>query len=190
MDKIYTKTGDQGFTKLGTGNTVRKTDTRVEAYGTVDELSSFVGLAISTLPEADVWIEELVWIQQKLFVIASLLAFPGREVSDGLGEVTSADLERLEQAIDRMTEELSPLTSFILPGGVDTAAALHCARSVCRRAERQVTKLDFNEYPLGDMILPFINRLSDYLFTAARFANYRKGFTDRPAKETNPKTSS
>ena len=171
MDKIYTKQGDQGYTTLGTGISVTKTDPRVEAYGTVDELSSFVGLAVSTLPEDEPLVQELTWIQRKLFVLASLLAFPG------------SDLTTLEQAIDRIINKLPPLTNFILPGGVNTAAALHCARSVCRRAERRVIELDFQEYPLGSNILPFLNRLSDYLFCAARLANEQSGFVERLAKE-------
>ena len=183
MDKIYTKQGDQGYTTLGTGISVTKTDPRVEAYGTVDELSSFVGLAVSTLPEDEPLVQELTWIQRKLFVLASLLAFPGREVSAGLGEISGSDLTTLEQAIDRIINKLPPLTNFILPGGVNTAAALHCARSVCRRAERRVIELDFQEYPLGSNILPFLNRLSDYLFCAARLANEQSGFVERLAKE-------
>lgn len=184
VDKIYTKTGDHGYTRLGTGSIVRKTDQRVEAYGTVDELSSFVGLALSTLLEEEELAQELLWIQRKLFVIASLLAFPGREVADGLGEISPSDVAVLERAVDRITNELPSLTSFVLPGGVNSAATLHCARSVCRRAERRVTELDLQEYPLGTQILPFLNRLSDYFFCAARLANQKGGFLEWPAKDS------
>lgn len=182
MDKIYTKTGDQGFTSLGTGTKVAKTDARVEAYGTVDELASFVGLAVSMVSDKDDLGLELIWIQKKLFTITSLLAFPGQEDPAGLGEITEHDVKQLEQAIDQLTAKVPPLKSFILPGGTTKGATLHCARSVCRRAERQVLRLDFTEYPLSGQILPFLNRLSDYLFIAARFVNYENGNPERPAK--------
>lgn len=182
MDKIYTKTGDQGLTSLGTGEQVAKTDIRVEAYGTVDELSSFLGLSHSLIEADDNLNSEIIWIQQKLFTITSLLAFPGQTDPTGLGEIVLEDLTRLEQAIDKMSNKIPPLTSFILPGGSTLGATLHCARSICRRAERQVTKLDFSEYPLGNQILPFLNRLSDYLFVVARCINHENGKPERPAK--------
>lgn len=177
--KIYTKQGDSGRTSLGTGRTVPKGDLRVEAYGTVDELSSFVGLALTALEDRDL-IDILVWVQEKLHAVGAILAFPGRS-DPGLGEVSEGDVGRLEAAIDAAGEELPALTGFILPGGCQAAAFLHCARSVARRAERAVSRLDWVEYPLGGLILPFLNRLSDFLFCAARLVNHRRGCGDRLA---------
>lgn len=179
--KIYTKSGDAGYTTLGTGDAIRKSDPRVEAYGTVDELSSFIGLAVSGLA-GDALMHELLWVQRKLFAIGSILAFPGRKDLDGFGEVTEEDISSLEGAIDAMSAQIPPLKDFILPGGCEVAAFLHCARSICRRAERQVSNLDLGEYPLGRNVLPFLNRLSDYLFCAARFINHQTGFKDYLAK--------
>ncbi|HHT43451.1 MAG TPA: cob(I)yrinic acid a,c-diamide adenosyltransferase [Firmicutes bacterium] len=173
---IYTRAGDSGKTKLGTGSPVPKSDPRVEAYGTVDELSSFVGLAVSTVQDEDLS-QDLVWVQEKLFTVGAILAFPGRSDS-GLGEVTAADVERLERGIDAMSAELPGLEGFILPGGTQQAALLHCARSISRRAERMVSRLNQEDYPAGKAILPFLNRLSDYLFCAARLVNHRQGNGD------------
>mgnify|MGYP001002772695 CR=1 FL=1 len=183
--KIYTKTGDKGYTQLGGGGRVHKTDQRIEAYGTVDELSSFIGLALSSeLPEKDL-AANLLWVQRKLFEVGAILAFPGREVSDGRGEVCQEDLESLERIIDEISAQLPTLKGFILPGGSKEASLLHCARSICRRAERLVSGLDIEEYPLGENILPFLNRLSDYLFCAARFVNHEAGVDERLAKKAN-----
>lgn len=180
--KIYTKIGDQGYTKLGTGNSVQKHDPRVDAYGTVDELSSFLGLARTFTKEHVDLGENLLWIQQKLFEIGSILAFPGWVDENTLGQVHTADVTRLESAIDQMSQEIPELTSFIVPGGLPGAAYLHCTRSICRRTERLVSAIDLAEYPLGTYILPFLNRLSDYLFCAARLVNYRGGQSDPLAK--------
>ncbi|NMB00148.1 MAG: cob(I)yrinic acid a,c-diamide adenosyltransferase [Firmicutes bacterium] len=179
--KIYTKKGDSGYTKLGTGDAIRKSDARVEAYGTVDELSSFIGLAVSGLQDEKI-IAELLWVQGKLFTIGSILAFPGRESSSGLGEVGPGDLNVLEEAMDRISGLVPPLTGFVLPGGSKEASILHCARSICRRAERRVSCLDQGDYPLGVNVLPFLNRLSDYLFCAARLVNHLAGYGDYVAK--------
>ena len=179
--RIYTKAGDGGTTKLGTGSTVSKADIRVEAYGSIDELSSFIGLAVSHLDQADNLRTDLVWIQRKLFQIGTILAFPGENEPIGSVSIATQDIGRLEEAIDRLDEDLPALTSFILPGGIKCAAFLHCARSICRRAERLCSGLDWNEYPLGSHILPFLNRLSDYLFTAARWVNFRAGEGDEKA---------
>lgn len=183
MVKIYTKTGDQGSTSLGTGETVKKADRKIEAYGTVDELSSFIGLAGSHLSASAELANELIWIQRQLFKIGSILAFPGRTDGQNLGIITKEQIACLEKSIDKMTIELKPLTSFIIPGGLQAAAQLHCARSICRRAERLVSSLDMSEYPLGEQILPFLNRLSDYLFVAARFVNSQGGQDDLVASE-------
>lgn len=179
--KIYTKAGDEGYTRLGTGQAVPKGDLKLEAYGTVDELSSFLGLARSFLPQGELS-QRLLWVQSKLFVIGSILAFPGRTSGEGLGEVTGQDVADLEREIDALGAKLPPLTDFVLPGGVQGAALLHCARSICRRAERLVSRLDPEEYPLGREILPFLNRLSDFLFCAARAVNFEAGLGDQLAK--------
>lgn len=179
--KIYTKAGDEGYTRLGTGEAVAKGDPKLEAYGTVDELSSFLGLARSFLPQNGLS-QKLLWVQRKLFVIGSILAFPGRTSGEGLGEVTGHDVQELERAIDALATQLPPLTDFVLPGGGQGAALLHCARSICRRAERLVSRLDPGEYPLGREILPFLNRLSDFLFCAARVVNHEAGRGDELAK--------
>ncbi len=173
--KIYTKAGDGGYTELGTGGPVHKSDVRVQAYGTIDELSSFIGLALSHLPEQDGLVEELLWVQRILFQVASLLAFPGQEAPGAASGVDERAVACLESAIDRLEGELPPLTAFILPGGTKGAAFLHCARAICRRAERQCAAIDFMEYPLGGFIIPFVNRLSDYLFCAARRVNMNAG---------------
>lgn len=180
--KIYTKTGDAGHTKLGTGDTVAKGDPRLDAYGTIDELSSFIGLAVSGLNDDELR-DSLTWLQRKLFVIGSILAFPGRTESKGIGQITPEDVRRLENGVDAMEEQLPPLANFILPGGTREAAQLHCARSICRRAERFASGLDFAEYPLGESILPFLNRLSDYLFCLARLVNHKAGGEESLAKE-------
>lgn len=173
--KMYTKAGDRGYTQLGTGDPVHKSDIRVDAYGTVDELSSFIGLAISHLPPGEDLAEDLVWVQRKLFHIGSLLAFPGKDLPMGAGAVDGQDVARLEGAIDHFEHKLPALIDFILPGGTKGAALLHCARSICRRAERLCAAIDFRDYPLGGSIVPFLNRLSDYLFCAARWVNFSAG---------------
>jgi len=170
--KIYTRTGDRGETSLFGGSRVPKNDPRIEAYGTVDELNSFLGVARATeLPQS---IDDVLHqVQSDLFEIGAHLASPGTSRFPGVQEKR---IEELEQAIDAMESELAPLTSFILPGGAPAAAQLHVARSVCRRAERCVVALS------DDSTLRYLNRLSDYLFVAARFANLRAGRSDVPWK--------
>ncbi len=182
---IYTKKGDKGLTELGTGSAILKSDVKVEAYGTVDELSSFIGLALSILSEEQLT-ADLLWVQRKLFVVSSILAFPGQTDSQGLGVVTQDDVVVIEAAIDVFSQILSLLHDFILPGGSTDAALLHLARAVCRRAERLVCSLDQEEYPLGEYILPFLNRLSDYLFCAARYVNHQRGINEDLAKSPSP----
>ncbi|MDI9414050.1 MAG: cob(I)yrinic acid a,c-diamide adenosyltransferase [Bacillota bacterium] len=178
--KIYTKKGDQGFTCLGTGDRVLKSDPRVEAYGAVDELSSLLGLARSYIQDEQEMENELRWIQEKLFVIASVLAFLGTS-SDEIQEISENDLLHLEAAIDKKMDELPPLTEFIVPGGTKIAAHIHYARSVCRSVERTVVSL-LDPILLDTNILPFLNRLGDYLFCAARLVNYRAGESENIAK--------
>ncbi|MGH7637250.1 MAG: cob(I)yrinic acid a,c-diamide adenosyltransferase, partial [Gemmatimonadaceae bacterium] len=173
--KIYTRTGDTGQTGLFGGGRVPKTHPRVEAYGDVDELNAALGLAraIDVMPRVD---EILVSLQRDLFAIGALLATPDREKMKRQLEKASIDERRireLEQAIDDGDAELEPLKSFIVPGGTPKAAALHVARTVCRRAERRVIALDQEEIPA--IVIVYLNRLSDLLFTLARVANRRAG---------------
>jgi len=175
--KIYTRTGDLGLTSLFGGARVAKNDARIEGYGTVDELSSHLGVARSTpIPASiDTLLEQ---IQRDLFEIGAHLASPGTSRFPGVDAQRIADLE---QAIDTMEQELTPLTAFILPGGSIGAAQLHVARTVCRRAERLVVALqDESEATLST--IRYLNRLSDYLFVAARFANHDAGVEDVPWK--------
>lgn len=171
--KIYTRTGDQGQTSLFGGTRVAKNDARIEAYGTVDELSSFIGVArASALPaEVDARLEQ---VQRDLFEVGAHLASPGTSRFPG---VDVARIEELERDIDAMERELTPLTNFILPGGCIGAAQLHVARTVCRRAERCVVALQ-DESDATKSTIAYLNRLSDYLFVAARFANKRAGIAD------------
>jgi cob(I)alamin adenosyltransferase len=172
--KIYTKTGDAGDTGLFGGGRVPKSHPRVEAYGDVDELNAMLGLvrAMDSLPRID---DVLVPIQRDLFAIGALLATPDREKMRQHLEkarVDEARITELEQAIDAGDDELEPLRSFIIPGGTAKAAALHVARTVCRRAERRVVELGADtEIPA--VVVIYLNRLSDLLFTLARVANHR-----------------
>jgi cob(I)alamin adenosyltransferase len=174
--KIYTKTGDQGDTGLFGGGRVPKDDPRVVAYGDVDELNAVLGMArsIETMPRID---EVLVPIQRDLFAIGALLATPDRDkMAQHLekARIDDARIAELEHAIDDGEAELEPLRAFILPGGTPKAAALHVARTVCRRAERHVVRLQ-REVELPPLAIIYLNRLSDLLFTLARVANRRAG---------------
>ena len=174
--KIYTKTGDTGDTGLFGGGRVPKDDPRVEAYGDVDELNAVIGMAraIELMPRVD---EVLVPLQRDLFAIGALLATPDREKMAQHLEKARIDDRRiaeLEQAIDDAESELEPLRAFILPGGTPKAAALHVARTVCRRAERHVVQLQ-HAVELPSLVVIYLNRLSDLLFTLARLANKRAG---------------
>jgi cob(I)alamin adenosyltransferase len=174
--RIYTRTGDRGDTGLFGGGRVPKNDPRVEAYGDVDELNASIGFArsIETMPRVD---EVLAPIQRDLFAIGALLATPDLAKMKAHLEKARVDDDRivqLERAIDEGDDELEPLRSFILPGGSPKAAALHVARTVCRRAERRVIALqEHTEIPPVAII--YLNRLSDLLFTLARVANKRGG---------------
>jgi len=169
--KIYTRTGDSGETSLFGGTRVAKNDLRIEAYGTVDELNSFIGVARASWPSSPVD-SQLQRVQADLFDIGAYLAAPN---SDRFKSVPPSRIADLESAIDRMESELPPLRSFILPGGSLAASHLHVARTVCRRAERMLVAL-------GDTspTLAYLNRLADYLFVAARFANKSLGVDDTP----------
>jgi cob(I)alamin adenosyltransferase len=174
--KIYTKTGDKGDTGLFGGGRVDKDHPRVEAYGEVDELNAALGLvrALDPMPRID---EVIVPVQRDLFSLGALLATPDREKMKGHLEKARIDEGRiveLEKAIDECDAELPALRAFILPGGSEKAAALHVARTVCRRAERRVITLR-REAEIPDLVVKYLNRLSDLLFTLARLANHRAG---------------
>ncbi len=178
--KIYTKTGDKGETGLFGGPRVRKDDPRIESYGDVDELNAVLGLVRSFKPphEAD---QELKKIQNDLFDIGAVLATPDRKRLQGKAGsfVGAEDVSFLEKSIDRMEADLPPLQTFVLPGGAGAAAALHLARTVCRRAERRIVSLSARE-EVGAEILIYMNRLSDYLFVLARWINQKTGVADTP----------
>jgi cob(I)alamin adenosyltransferase len=177
---IYTRTGDEGDTGLFGGGRVPKDHPRVAAYGDVDELNSVVGLVRATAP-AELFDELLESIQRDLFAIGGHLATPDPErVSRALEKATlsEARVGEFERAIDAADEELPPLKAFVLPAGTPKAAALHLARTVCRRAERRVVRLAREEAVPG-LFVVYLNRLSDLLFTLARFANHRAGVGDR-----------
>lgn len=174
--KIYTKTGDGGDTALFGGGRVPKDHIRVEAYGDVDELNAVLGMAraVEAMPRID---EVLVPVQRDLFGIGALLATPDLEKMHGHLEKARIDADRireLEHAIDEADRELEPLRSFILPGGSPKASALHLARTVCRRAERRVVHLA-HETEIPELVIVYLNRLSDLLFMLARVANRRAG---------------
>lgn len=180
LTRIYTRTGDDGTTALGSGERRKKHDLRIEAYGTVDETNSTIGLArvhTRALPEVDAM---LARIQNDLFDLGAELATPSKGKGPGGARltVTDAQVTRLEQEIDRLNAELQPLRSFVLPGGSAAAAALHLARTVCRRAERLITALaDTADEEVGAAAAKYVNRLSDLLFVAARYLN-DKGAND------------
>jgi cob(I)alamin adenosyltransferase len=174
--KIYTKTGDTGDTGLFGGGRVPKSHPRVEAYGDVDELNATIGVARATGSPPDQQIDALlVRVQQDLFAIGALLATPDRERMRMHLDKAKIDQERvaeLERAIDAADAELEPLRAFILPGGSPKAAALHVARTVCRRAERRIVDIA-DEMEIPPLVIVYLNRLSDVLFTLARLANKR-----------------
>ena len=174
--KIYTKTGDTGDTGLFGGGRVAKNHPRVEAYGDVDELNAMLGMvrAADPMPRVD---EVLVPIQRDLFAIGALLATPDRDKMQkhlDKARVDDARVAELERAIDDGDAELEPLKSLIVPGGTPKAAALHVARTVCRRAERRVVELA-TDTEIPQVVVIYLNRLSDLLFTLARVANRRAG---------------
>lgn len=177
LNKIYTRTGDDGTTALGTGDRVRKDGLRVSAYGTVDETNSAIGLARVALDETEAVIERmLARIQNDLFDLGADLCVPDSGTSADYEplRITASQVDRLEADIDELNGELEPLRSFILPAGTPASAALHNARTVARRAERLIVTLAAEENePVNAAALKYVNRLSEFLFVAARFANDR-----------------
>jgi cob(I)alamin adenosyltransferase len=173
--KIYTKTGDKGTTSLIFGERVSKNDIRVEAYGTCDEANSMIGFGVSLLPR-EPWTKETTDVLQKvqtvLFHVGAELATPaGKEVSWKLKE---EDVRFLEETIDRWQEDLKPLKQFILPGGSPSGSALHTARTIARRAERLAVGID----AVNPLVMSYLNRLSDFLFIAARYINEKMKFDE------------
>lgn len=175
--KVYTKRGDAGKTDLSGGGRVGKDDLRVEAYGAIDELNAFLGVAIVAVEKSSQGILEQ--IQRTLFQIGAALATnpdAGKDALPTTGAIPE-DVAALEAAIDVADAELSTLRAFVLPGGTAAAASLHAARTVCRRAERRIVTLD-HEQPVEGAILCYVNRLSDLLFVFARLENARAGVGD------------
>jgi cob(I)alamin adenosyltransferase len=175
--KIYTKTGDDGTTGLFGGTRVSKASYRINCYGTVDELNAVIGMALVYDMDAELR-EDLLRISSELFTLGADLATPldPPPVYD-IPRIHTEHIERLERRIDAMDAVLQPLKNFILPGGTHAAAHLHLARTVCRRAERLCVDLAAHE-DIGAFVVKYLNRLSDHLFTAARFANHAAGVSD------------
>jgi cob(I)alamin adenosyltransferase len=185
--KIYTKTGDKGQTGLYGGARVPKSDVRLHAYGTIDELNSMIGVVCATDHAHPTGLKLsglLEPIQNELFVVGSHISTPYAEntVPDSLPVFDAASTSRLEQDMDILTAQLPPLKSFILPGGSPIAAQLHLCRTICRRAERYVVELTQHAYVMPDILI-YLNRLSDFFFTLARSANHAEGIADIPWKK-------
>lgn len=186
--KLYTRTGDKGMTSLVDGSRIKKDSTRIEAYGTIDELNSFIGMLIASQPLTEVDCASLTDIQSRLFDIGSYLAAGNKEMSVRLLPQLDESLQNIENTIDLYDSEVPELRSFILPQGAPSAAAAHVARAVARRAERCI--LNFNDElhanaesdtaltEVHESILQYINRLSDYLFILSRHCNQLAGIND------------
>lgn len=170
--KLYTKGGDKGMTSLVGGKRVPKHHERIETYGTIDELNSFVGVLLSHgLPEEDV--ATLTWLQHKLFSVGSYLATDPDQTEFHIeSQVTAEAVARLESEIDRLDDMVPPITAFVLPAGGAIPAAAHVCRTVCRRAERCIYRLNESS-PIEPLVLRYVNRLSDYFFALARKEVYR-----------------
>jgi cob(I)alamin adenosyltransferase len=181
ITKVYTRTGDAGKTRLSGGQQIWKDSPRVEAYGTVDELNSLVGVVrvfnaerASADAQAARLEEELRWVQNKLFDAGGILATAPGQTFKNMPQVTAKDVTRLERLIDECQKDLAPLKEFILPGGGKVSGLLHQARTVCRRAERVCVRLS-REESVDPIILKFVNRLSDTLFVLARWVAKTQG---------------
>ena len=177
ITKVYTRTGDDGTTALGTGARVPKNCLRIEAYGTVDELNCQIGVVLAASPITEL-VEPLRRLQNELLQLGADLCIPEADKNKRLGpQIEQHHITVLEQLIDSLNQSLPPLQNFILPGGSAAAAALHVARTICRRAERVLISLSEKE-PIGEHLVPYLNRLSDVLFVMARFQNQQAGVTD------------
>ena len=174
LSKIYTRTGDEGKTSLVGGQRVRKDTLRIEAYGTVDELNSAIGLAITSIPEGSPPLQllaaRLTRVQHELFNLGSLLATETADIRPGQPVITSLEIARLEQEMDEANRTLEPLRSFVLPGGCRLNAELHLCRTICRRAERRAVSLAEQETTLPEAV-QYLNRLSDALFVWSRLVS-------------------
>jgi cob(I)alamin adenosyltransferase len=180
--KIYTRTGDKGKTSLIGGTKVPKSHLRIESYGTVDELNSHIGLCRDQ-QTGDHEKNILLEIQDRLFTIGSSLACdPIKEPKLRIPDLQESDVLLLENEMDRMTESLTPMKSFILPGGHPVISQLHIARCVCRRAERSCVRLELESLEVEPVILKYLNRLSDYLFTLCRYTAHQLGMKEIPWK--------
>lgn len=177
LTKIYTRTGDDGTTALGTTKRVSKDDPRIDAYGTVDETNALIGLALAQDLHPKL-AKALATIQNQLFHLGAMLAFPADEIKQvEVPKIEAQHIESLEALIDELNAELEPLDNFVLPGGAESAAILHVARTVCRRAERVLVTLSTQETISPDS-LKYLNRLSDALFVMARYENKHKGLDE------------
>jgi cob(I)alamin adenosyltransferase len=183
LSRIYTRTGDCGTTALGSGERRRKDDLRIEAYGTIDEANAMIGLARVSTANEPAWARVdamLLCAQNDLFDLGADLCVPAPGTRNGVEplRIVPDQVDRVERAIDELNAELEPLNSFVLPGGCAAAAALHMARTVTRRAERIIVGLAATPGEhVGEPVLKYVNRLSDFLFVAARYVN-RKGEGD------------
>jgi cob(I)alamin adenosyltransferase len=173
LNRIYTRTGDDGTTALGSGERRPKYDLRIAAYGTVDETNAAIGIVRLYLADARELDAMLGLIQNDLFDVGADLALPQNEGNADRLRMLSSQVVRLERDIDGLNAQLKPLTSFVLPGGTAAAAHLHLARTICRRAERMMVELAAKpDEPVGDAAIHYMNRLSDFLFVASRVANH------------------
>ena len=182
LNKIYTRTGDKGYTALGTGERVKKHSLRISSYGTIDEVNACIGLVrLHTQDGSAEGIDQmLARVQNDLFDLGADLCAPdnGEKLEYTPLRITDAQVVRLENEIDQLNGELSPLRSFVLPGGSAASAHLHLARTIARRAERLIVELgDIDNEPVGAPVIKYINRLSDFLFVASRYLN-KKGEGD------------
>lgn len=180
ITRVYTRTGDKGLTRLVGGARVPKDSRRVESYGAIDELNSVIGLARAFNaeelpgPARDRLETILQRLQNELFDLGSELATPAGAAYGGMFRVGRDDVRALERLIDECRKHVQPLQSFVLPGGGRVSACLHLARTVCRRAEREILRLS-REEPIGESVLPYVNRLSDLLFVLARWIGAQRG---------------
>ncbi len=179
-NKIYTKTGDAGETSLLGGKRVPKYHPRVEAYGNVDELNSFIGLLKCYTDDKDLG-EVLINIQHHLYFIGSLVACDSCKEQEKLTQINNNDIVYLEEQIDKITQKLPELTAFIIPGGNKAVSYAHVCRSICRRAERALIELSAKTH-IDNLIIIYLNRLSDYLFTLARKLTYDAGLQETKYK--------
>jgi cob(I)alamin adenosyltransferase len=177
INRVYTRTGDHGETALAGGQRVPKDSLRIEAYGTVDELNSFVGAARCSAEGAGILPQILLRVQHELFNLGSILATLPEDVHPKQARITAAEVTRLEAEMDQMNSELSPLRSFVLPGGSRLNAELHICRTVCRRAERVCVALSRVE-PVPDDAVRYLNRLSDAFFVWSRWASHFAGIDE------------